>query len=77
MARAIEDIEKDIRDLNAEQKRDLLRALIDELDAPPDPEVEKAWLEASQRRFRELVEGEVEGVPGEQVMDRLRSRLRR
>lgn len=77
MARAIEDIERDIRALSADQKRDLLRALIDELDAPPDPEVEKAWLEASQRRFRELVEGEVEGVPGEQVMDHLRSRLRR
>ena len=77
MARAIEDIERDIRALDAEAKRELLRALIDELDAPADPEVERAWLEASQRRLREIVEGTVEGVPGKQVMDRLRSRLGR
>ena len=40
MARAIEDIEKDIRALGAAQTRELLRALIDELDGPPDPGVE-------------------------------------
>ena len=75
MARAIADIEKDIRALNPDEKRDLLRALITELDAPPDPDVEKAWLEAAQRRHRELVEGSVKGVPGRLVFERLRSRL--
>jgi len=76
MARPIEDIERDIRALSGEEKRELLRALIAELDAPADPDVEKAWLEASQRRYRELVEGKVKGVPGPLVFERLRSRLR-
>jgi len=76
MVRAIEDIEKDIRSLNAEEKRDLLRALIAELDTPADPNVEEAWLETSQRRYRELVEGKVRGIPGPLVFQRLRSRLR-
>jgi len=75
MARAIGDIEKDIRALNPDEKRDLLRALITELDAPSDPDVEKAWLEAAQRRHRELVEGSVKGVPGRLVFERLRSRF--
>jgi len=75
MARPIEDIEKDIRALSGDEKRDLLRALIDELDSPADPHVEKAWLEAAQRRYRELVEKKVRGVPGPLVFKRLRSRL--
>jgi hypothetical protein len=53
MARPIEDIEKDIRALSEDEKRDLLRALIDELDSPADPHVEKAWLKAAQRRYCE------------------------
>jgi len=76
MARPIEDIERDIRALSGEEKRELLRALIAELDTPADPDVEKAWLEASQRRYRDLVEGKVKGVPGALVFERLRSRLR-
>jgi hypothetical protein len=75
MARAIRDIADDIRALSAEEKTELLRVLIEELDAPADPEVEKAWLETSQRRYRELVEGKVKGVPGRLVFEHLRSRL--
>lgn len=76
MARALSEIEREIRELDAEQKRDLLRTLIAELDSPADAEVEKAWLKESQRRYRELVEGKVEGVPGPLVFERLRARIR-
>ena len=74
MARAIADIEKDIRALTTEERRELLRALISELDAPADQNVEKAWLVEVQRRYRELVEGTVKAVPGHLVFKRLRSR---
>jgi hypothetical protein len=76
MARALSEIEREIRELDAEQKRDLLRTLIAELDSPADAEVEKAWLKESQRRYRELVEGKIEGVPGPLVFERLRARIR-
>ena len=75
MARAVKDIEQDIRTLSSEDKVELLRALIAELDMPADPDVERAWLETSQRRYRELVEGKVRGVPGPLVFERLRARL--
>lgn len=75
MARAIADIEKDIRALSADERRELLRGLISELDTPADPDVERAWLEEAQRRYRELAEGRVEGVPGRLVFERLRSCL--
>jgi len=74
MARALSEIEREIRELDADQKRDLLRTLIAELDAPADAEVARAWLKESQRRYRELVEGNVKGVPGQLVFERLRAR---
>jgi putative addiction module component (TIGR02574 family) len=77
MARAVKKIEAEIRALSAEDKAELLRSLIAELDAPADPNVEQAWLEDAQRRNRELIDGKVKGVPGEQVFENLRSRLRR
>lgn len=75
MARAVKDIEREIRALSGEEKIELLRSLINELDAPADPNVERAWLETSQRRYRELIEGKVKGIPGPIVFERLRARL--
>jgi hypothetical protein len=77
MTRAIKEIEDEIRSLSSEDKRELLRTLIAELDAPADQDVERAWLVTSQRRYRELVEGKVNGIPGPLVFERLRSRLGR
>ena len=75
MARAVKEIYLEIQNLSDEDKRELLRTLVAELDAPADPNVEKAWLEEAQRRYRELVEGKVKGVSGTLVFERLRSRL--
>ncbi len=77
MAHPVEKIEEDIRSLTAAEKTQLLRLLLAELDAPADADVECAWLEEAQRRHRELVEGKAQGVPGEQVFENLRMRLRR
>ncbi len=75
MARAMADIHKDIQTLSDEEKGELLRQLVAELDAPADPNVEKAWLEAAQRRYQDLLSGKVRSVPGHLVFERLRSRL--
>ena len=75
MARAITDIENDIRALSVDEKLELLRSLLRDLDGPADADVEKAWLVESQRRYRELVDGSVKGIRGHLVFERLRSRL--
>lgn len=77
MARAVHDLEREIRELGPDEKVRLIRGLIAELDAPADARVERAWLETSQRRYRELVEGKIQGVPGPLVFERLRNRLGR
>jgi hypothetical protein len=75
MAKAVKELEQAIRALSGEDKIELLRALIAELDSPADPNAERAWLETAQRRYRELVEGKVKGVPGPLVFERLRAQL--
>lgn len=75
MTRTVSEISDEIRALSPDEKAELLRLLVAELDTPADPEVERAWLETSQRRYREFVEGKVKGVPGQLVFERLRNRL--
>lgn len=75
MARSLTDIEEEIRRLSPDDKAELMRTLVAELDGPADRNVERAWLETAQRRYRELVEGKVSGVPGPLVFDRLRAQL--
>lgn len=75
MARTVSEIYEDIQALSDSEKEDLLRKLIAELDASADPDVEKMWLAEAQRRYQELVDGKVKGVPGDRVFERVRFRV--
>jgi len=77
MSTAVAEIEAKIRELSLEDRADLIRSLIAELDGPPDTDVEAAWLKEAQRRHREIVEGKVQPIPGERVFANLRARLKR
>jgi hypothetical protein len=63
--------------LSLADKTELTRTLIAELDGPADGDVERAWLQEAQRRYREVVEGKVQPVAGERVFGNLRARLKR
>ncbi len=77
MARAVADIEQEIRSLLDAEKERLLRALLEELDGAPDPGADQAWLEEIQRRSREFDAGLVEAIPAEKVFADLRAKLSR
>jgi putative addiction module component (TIGR02574 family) len=77
MSTDVAEIETKIRSLSLEDKTELIRALIAELDGPADGDVERAWLQEAQRRYREVVEGKVRPVAGERVFENLRARLKR
>ncbi len=76
MARAIADIERDIQELPARERAKLLRSLIADLDAPAEADSERAWLEESERRLAEIENGNARTVPGRNVLDEARSRLK-
>ena len=77
MSTATAELEARIRALNPDEKAELMRSLIAELDGPADSDVEAAWVKEAQRRHREIVEGRVQPVPGERVFSNLRERLKR
>jgi putative addiction module component (TIGR02574 family) len=77
MSTDVAEIEARIRSLSREDKVDLIRSLLAELDGPAEADVERAWLEEAQRRHREVVEGKVRPVPAEKVLANLRSRIKR
>ena len=73
----VEEIEAKIRTLSPEDKAELLRSLIGDLDGSADVGVERMWLEEAQRRYREIEEGKVKPVPAERVFHNLRSCLKK
>ncbi len=75
MGKTIEDIENEIRSLSVDDRMHLLRALIADLDGSMDEDVEKAWLEEAERRYKEVKVGDVEIIPAEEVFARARARL--
>ncbi|MBI4206744.1 MAG: addiction module protein [Betaproteobacteria bacterium] len=77
MSTAVAEIEARIRELSREDKADLVRSLIADLDGPPDADVERAWLEEAKRRHREIAEGKVQPVSGEKVFANLHARLKK
>lgn len=76
MSPATAEIEAKIRQLSPDERADLIRSLIAELDSPADADVEAAWVKEAQRRHREVVEGKVQPVPGQRVFANLRNRLK-
>jgi putative addiction module component (TIGR02574 family) len=58
-----------------EQER-LLRALLEELDGPIDPDADRSWLEEVQRRSAAFDAGHMESIPAEEVFESVRSRLK-
>jgi putative addiction module component (TIGR02574 family) len=76
MARALADIERDILELNQMERTELLRKLIDNLDAPGDANTEAAWLKESERRLGEIESGTARTYPADDVIKEARTLLK-
>ena len=75
MSRPLPELEKEIRALARHDQEQLLRALMEEIDGPPDPAVEQAWHEEVRRRTQELDDGSASPVPADEVFARARAAL--
>ena len=76
MSSQFDDLAKRARALPRGEKAALVRMLIDDLDPGQDPDVEKLWLEEAERRYAQYLRGEVEALPGDEVMAEARKRLK-
>jgi len=76
MARKFDDLEKEIRALDSQQKATLAHILIQELDSSIDENAEEIWINEAKRRYQEFKEGKITAISGDEVMRQARHRLK-
>jgi hypothetical protein len=76
MSTTFDELEKQARLLSAREKAALALILIEELDATSDVDAEQLWVEETQRRYDAFLAGEHPALSADEVMDRVRSRLK-
>ena len=76
MSSRFDDLKKQVRALPPSEKAALVRELIEQLDPQLDPDVEELWLEEAERRYAQFLRGEVDAIPGDEVMAEARKRLK-
>jgi hypothetical protein len=76
MSALLNELERQSRLLTAEEKATLARILIEGLDPAVDRDVEQLWISEAQRRYQAYRNGEIESHPGDEVMTRVRKRLK-
>lgn len=64
------------RALPVKEKAALARLLIEELDMTVDADADQLWSDEAQRRYDAYQKGELETRPGDEVMARVRNRLK-
>jgi hypothetical protein len=57
------------------EKATLAFVLIEELDTTVDADAEQQWIVEAQRRYDAYLKGELEALPGDEVMTRARNRV--
>ena len=75
MSAHFDDIQRQAKSLPLKEKAALARVLIEELDMSVDANVEQLWIDEAQRRHDNYLKGELEAIPGDDVMKRVRSRV--
>jgi putative addiction module component (TIGR02574 family) len=76
MSTHFHEVEKQARALAPKEKAALARQLIEELDMAADADAEQLWIDEAQRRYDAYLKGELEALPGDEVMTRARNRLK-
>ena len=62
--------------LSPDERERLAEHLIESLDPEDQDTIHRLWVEEAERRLKEIEDGVVEPIPGEEVMRRLRSRYK-
>jgi putative addiction module component (TIGR02574 family) len=76
MAHSLPEIEKDALRLSPEDRARLAVRLLSSLEgaAESPDEIEKLWIKEAERRFQELRDGTVQGIPARELFAELRNK---
>jgi len=75
MSTVLAELKRQAAQLSDTERAELALALIQSLDGEPDADVEEAWRIEIERRIAQVERGEVELIPGDEVVARLRRKL--
>jgi len=74
MSKSLKEVEQQILELSPEDKESLAHRLYIEIESM-NPDIEKSWIDESERRLQELINGKVKGIPAKEVFKRVRVSL--
>ena len=78
MVKKAEDVFKDALALNADEREQLVRLLMEKSAGGwATPEIEQSWMDECDRRVKAMDRGEMELIPADEVYRRIRERLAR
>ncbi len=77
MSANFDDIMRDALSLPPGARAMLADQLLVSLDAEDQKRIDALWAEEAERRDKEIEDGLVTPIPGEEVMERLRARYKR
>jgi putative addiction module component (TIGR02574 family) len=72
----VSSIEEKALALPVHERAKLIERLLESLDTLPEQEAETLWLDAAERRAREIDEGKVQLVTPEELERRVQARLK-
>lgn len=76
MSALFDELEKQSRLLTTAERATLARILIEGLDPAVDRDADQLWIAEAQRRYQAYLKGEIEAHSGDEVMTRVRNRLK-
>ena len=73
MATELRQLFREALELTDNDRATLAGLLIESLETEVDPDVERAWAEEAERRWREIESGKVQTIPWEDIKAKLLS----
>jgi putative addiction module component (TIGR02574 family) len=73
--RTLDEVTNEVLALPVEERVVLAQRVWDSVEHFASEDVEKTWMEESDKRWREIEEGKVQCLPVDQVMDKARKSL--
>ncbi len=74
MAIALEKVIDEALLLPADARVGLVEKIIESLNLPTRPEIDRLWAEEAEKRVSQIDQGEVELIPGEEVFSKIRNK---
>jgi putative addiction module component (TIGR02574 family) len=74
MAIAVEKVVDEALLLPADVRVSLVEKIIESLNLPTRPDIDKMWAQEAEQRIKQIDKGEVKLIPGEEVFAKIRKK---